>query len=183
MGGSDALTEPSRGDTLRYFSWQARRGATFAATVVSALGVALLLVMTASTLLGYRALVVRSNSMSPALRTGDIILTQLRRPSAVEPGDVVTFADPTRANRLITHRVLERERREGKMDFVTRGDANTGLEYWSIPTDGKLGEMVYRLPRIGVPIHGLMSPWARLLLLTLAAGMAAAFSLRRIWAW
>jgi signal peptidase len=150
---------------------------------VSAAGVIVLLALTASTVLGYRALVVRSDSMAPTLRTGDVILTRLQRPSAVEPGDVVTFADPTRDNRLITHRVVEQERVEGEMNFVTQGDANTGLEQWSIPTSGKLGAMVYRLPRLGVPIEGIFSPWMRLVILTVTAMMAAALALRRIWAW
>ena len=164
-------------------SWQARRGATLAATAVSAAGVLVLLALTASSLLGYRALVVRSDSMAPALKTGDVILTRLQRPSAVEPGDVVTFADPSRSNRLITHRVIERTREGGEMSFVTQGDANTGEERWSIPTDGKVGSMVYRLPRLGVPIEGLFSPWVRLTILTIVAMMAAALALRRIWAW
>jgi hypothetical protein len=53
-----------------------------------------------------------------------------------QPGQVVTFSDPSRAKKLITHRVRSVNVVDGTARFVTRGDANTGVERWSLSAAG-----------------------------------------------
>lgn len=100
-------------------------------------------------LFGMRLLVEHSDSMAPALRTGDLLLVRRTPVTDLRPGDVVSFADPSRGGRLITHRVVETAHpaTTSGPQVVTRGDANTATE--SIPADERVWTLAARLPRIG----------------------------------
>ena len=123
---------------------------------------------------GGRALSVMSGSMSPAIETGDVVVSRGVSPLAIRRGDVITFRDPTDAERLITHRVKEVRISGGEARFVTKGDANNSAERWAVPLDGEVGLVVYRLPKLGYGLAWLGHPLAKLLL--------GAYELRRIWA-
>lgn len=65
----------------------------------------LLLALTLPRLFGMPVLVVLSGSMEPALATGDVVIESRISPLDAKVGDIVTFRDPERPERLITHRV------------------------------------------------------------------------------
>jgi signal peptidase I len=130
----------------------ARRVVTFA---VLGAGTALILAVLIPFALGMRSYTVMSGSMEPAIDTGDVVVERNLAPEEIRPGDVVTFRDPTRNNRLITHRVRHIAIDAGVVHVVTRGDANTGVERWSVPVKGRVGLVVYRLPRIGYVAHAI----------------------------
>src|SRR4051794_12402926 len=68
--------------------------------------VAVLIVVIGSALgRGGHILVVASGSMTPTMRTGDVIVVTPVAPAGVRVGQVVTFRDPTRHNRIVSHRV------------------------------------------------------------------------------
>ena len=56
---------------------------------------------------GYSLLSVQSDSMSPTLEAGDLILTRPVDISSLQEGDVVTFysPDPARRGEKVTHRI------------------------------------------------------------------------------
>lgn len=51
-----------------------------------------------------RLLIVRSNSMYPTLKKGDVIL--IKKYNNYKQGDIVTYAEDS--NYLITHRIIEK---------------------------------------------------------------------------
>lgn len=157
------------------------RGALRVRGLATVVGVALVAVVAGLVIAGYRPLVVRSGSMEPGIRTGDLIVTRLSAPAEAEVGDIVTFQDPTRGGDLVTHRVIRRTPTEQGFRFVTRGDANTGVERWSIPREGTLGIHDATVPRAGYVMSWLGSPPARLLALGLGGLLLALTLLRRIW--
>lgn len=130
---------------------------------------------------GYRPLVVRSGSMTPALLTGDLIVTQLVRPASVRVGDIVTFSDQSRGNVLVTHRVVEMAREGSKYSFITKGDGNTAVEEWTIGDKGELGRFAFRVPKAGFLVWGISTPPARAGLAGLFLVLATVTALRRIW--
>lgn len=159
-----------------------RRGASVAAAAASAASLVMLAALAVALLLGYRPLVVRSDSMSPAVRTGDVIVTKVIRARAAGVGDIVTFNDPSRGGRLVTHRVVERKSAAGLLHFVTRGDANGAEEQWSVPASGRIGEYRARIPGFGFTVGMFTTPWARAAALAVSAAVAGGLALRRIWA-
>lgn len=71
-------------------------------------------------------LVVKSGSMEPTLKIGDVIVIEPASPEDINVGDVVVFWNPWYGN-LVVHRVVHKTE-EG---VYTRGDANAGIDPWS----------------------------------------------------
>ena len=138
--------------------------------------VAALFVMT-----GGKALVVRSGSMTPTIETGDVAMTRTVRAEDVEVGDIITFNDPSRDRMLVTHRAIKIQPKGSRLAFVTKGDANNGVEKWLIDSDGTVGRFQFRVPRAGYVLAMATEPPVRFGLI-MGAGLLVAFvALRRIW--
>lgn len=148
-----------------------------------AIGVAAgLLVVTAVPLaFEMRAYTVLSGSMEPALDTADVVLVAPIAAQEARIGDIVTFKDPKGSGRLITHRVRGIRLSGGKGAFVTRGDANVESERWTVPQNGQIGKVLYRLPNLGYLAFAIGIPIVRLLLVTIPALALGCWLLLRIW--
>ena len=144
---------------------------------------ALLIAAVAPMALGLHTYTVQSGSMTPAIRTGDIVVSEPISPTDAQVGDIVTFKDPDGSGRLITHRARAISRGpDGRIDFVTRGDANNAFERWSVPAGGEIGRIVYRIPAIGYPLTWIGSGLGRIGLIVIPALILLALGLIRIWA-
>lgn len=130
---------------------------------------------------GMRPLVVRSGSMTPAIATGDVVVTKLVRPTAISVGDVVTFRDASRSGAVVTHRAVEVEREATKVSFVTKGDANGAVEEWSVDAGGEVGKLFLRIPKLGYLLAWATLPGVRTLLVAIAAVLLGIAALRSIW--
>jgi signal peptidase I len=150
---------------------------TFGCTI----GVATLAWALAAPAFGYQMLVDHSDSMRPAIAAGDLLVTKLAAPGEVRPGEVVTFQDPQHRGRLLTHRVVSVRLTRTGYGFVTRGDANTGVERWSIRDEGRLGRLTGRVPRAGLGLVWLREGNKRIVLLLLASAALIALLARVVW--
>lgn len=130
---------------------------------------------------GHRALIVHSGSMSPSIDAGDVVIIKVLHPGEVNPGDVVTFRDPSRLDVLVTHRVSEIRRQGGSFAFVTRGDRNGGVERWSVDARGTVGRVVLRIANLGYWLSWVTLPGVRLTLVVGAGLILAGVALRRVW--
>lgn len=130
---------------------------------------------------GIRPYTVLSGSMQPAIATGDLVLTETIAPGRARVGDVVTFRDPSRGDRLITHRVRSIRIAGGAADLVTRGDANQAAERWRVPADGRIGRVRYKVPRVGRLALALGTPSGRLLFIVVPALVLGILELGRLW--
>ena len=135
----------------------------------------------AAWLVGYTPLVDRSDSMSPALRAGDLLITRRFAAGEARPGQVVTFRDEALGGRSVTHRVVRVVRDGNRLAFTTRGDANRSSEDWTIRPQAELSRVVWRAPVIGSAALWAMNPLVRLLLAGLGCGLLSWAALRRIW--
>jgi signal peptidase len=158
-----------------------RRAGRFAARVLYAVVVVALAGVVVGEGAGYRLLAIRSGSMTPALEVGDMVITRSVPPSAVAAGDVITFRNAHLGQRLVTHRVLSAHRHGGKVDFVTKGDANPVSERWSIPVSGRVGRQIVAFPHLG-RVADATPPLLAIAGIFLAALALSMFVLRRIWA-
>jgi len=132
-------------------------------------------------LLGYRSFTVRSGSMTPAIETGDVVVTKPISPLAARVGDIVTFVDPEGTGKLFSHRVQSVRPVGDEVAFVTRGDANTSTEHWRVPAAGSIGRVAYRIPKIGYALSWVDSGPARLALIAIPALLLLWGALVRIW--
>lgn len=111
-----------------------------------------------SRVMGLRALVENSDSMYPAIATGDLLLSRDIPAEQARIGDVVTFPDPDFGGQSITHRVTG-VRRDGEiLVFTTLGDANPAPEQWTVVTGSIIGRTEAVLPGLGRIVEPLRRP-------------------------
>jgi signal peptidase I len=141
----------------------------------------LVLAVTLATLSGSQSLTVMSGSMEPAISTGDVVLTKLIAPAAARVGDVVTYKEPDAPGRLITHRIRSIRVQGRSYAFVTKGDANDGVERWKVAANGKIARVTHHAPQLGYVLAHLRDPAKRLWILVIPAVLLGLFELVRIW--
>ena len=94
---------------------------------------------------GYNMYLVRSESMTPAIKMGDLIITgPMDGPikGEVKPGTIITYE---LENDLITHRVTE----INGTDIVTKGDATEGNDPWRVTMADVRGVYLFKIPSVG----------------------------------
>ncbi len=130
--------------------------------------VALLLLSTLFPIPGnFKAKVVKSGSMEPAIKTGGIVL--IRSSSSYVVGDIVTFGKDTKTQIPTTHRIISVNGQGPLRTFVTKGDANDAED----PTVTRLseihGKVVYSFPYLGYILDYAKKPQGFILLVGIPA--------------
>lgn len=159
----------------------ARAARIFGAWSIVGLVLGTLIAAAAPLVIGGHSYTVRSGSMTPTIRTGDIIVAEPIEPLRAQVGSVVTFSDPSDSGRLLTHRVRAMHLSGRRVDFITQGDANTAPERWTVPVDGRIGRVLYRLPKLGYVLFWTGSPVARIALTSVPAVLLLLLILGRLW--
>ena len=118
--------------------------------------IALVLAIGAARLAGYGAFVVTSGSMSPSIAVGALTVVQSVRPETIGVGDVITYALP---DRIVTHRVQAVSAEDGRIAFVTRGDANDVADPWLAEPQGEVGAVRAAIPFAGFLVVTIQSWW------------------------
>lgn len=96
---------------------------------------------------GYLPLIVLTDSMYPAIESGDLIICHTADAQEIKVGDVISFFDPAgNGTSIVTHRVLEIVQEDGTIKFRTKGDYNNTEDKMLVPGDSLVG--VYK-SRIG----------------------------------
>ncbi len=144
-------------------------------------GAGLALAVAGPYVFGGRSFTVMSGSMHPAIDTGDVVIDEKIAPRDARVGDIVTFPDPERGGKLVTHRLRSLHREGSSMSAVTKGDANTGVEHWRVPASGQIGRVIYRVPKLGYAMSYIRRPYGRIVLMGIAIAVIAAIALARIW--
>jgi len=96
--------------------------------------------------------VVATGSMRPTLNRGDLIVVRGVSGEDVKVRDIIAFKIPSEREPIV-HRVVSKFRKDGKYYFVTKGDNNPSIDWFSpIPEDYLLGKVTMVIPRVGLPI-------------------------------
>jgi signal peptidase I len=157
-----------------------RRPLTLASWLLAGFVGALLVVVAGALLLGDRAVVVLSGSMEPVLSPGDVLIERSVEPRQVKIGQIVTFHEPG-SDRMLTHRVRKIEARGSKLVFVTKGDADNGIQRWSIDPGGELGQPLGRIPAVGRVVMLAKTPLGLVGIVIVPLLLVAAWEIFRIW--
>lgn len=95
---------------------------------------------------GYSFSLVRSGSMTPTIRVGDMIVTRPAVKAAVHPGTIVMYQH---ASALITHRVLS----VNGDTVTTKGDALQHPDAWTVYASDVKGIYLFKIPYLGYAIN------------------------------
>jgi signal peptidase len=118
--------------------------------------------------------------MEPAIATGDLVFDERISAEDASVGDVITFREPG-TRRLITHRLVHKRVGGGLARMRTRGDANNAPERWSIPADGQVGRVAFRVPKGGYASAYVSERGMQLMLVVVPALLLGILELVRIW--
>ena len=100
---------------------------------------------------GYGFSLVRSGSMTPAIKTGDVIIT---RPAIsgvdgnIRPGAIVMY---THDSEMITHRIVS----VNGSTLIMKGDALEHPDPWPVVTSSVQGIYLFKLPYLGYAMNFL----------------------------
>ena len=96
-------------------------------------------------------LIVLTNSMYPAIETGDMIICRQAEANGIQPGDVISYFDPAgNGTTIVTHRVVSVTEEEGKTAWVTKGDNNNSEDRLLVTEDLLVAEWNgTRIPKLG----------------------------------
>ena len=102
------------------------------------------------TFLGYCPMIVLTDSMTPAINSGDLIVDKTVKPEEVKVQDVISFFDPDgNGTSVVTHRVVEILNENGKLSFRTKGDYNNTEDITPVPAENLVGRYRFRIPGLG----------------------------------
>ena len=122
-----------------------------------------------SDIMGYTPLVVKSDSMAPTFRAGDLIFIKKCDTSTLKEGDIICFhtiIDNEYA--LNTHRIQKIEASGDARSYTTLGDNNNGIADTHIISDGDIvGKYVGHLQNAGKVMDFLSSSIGFLIVIVL----------------
>lgn len=68
----------------------------------------------------YRFMIVLSGSMKPAFNTGALVGVKRVNPGEIQVGNIITYQDLEKNDRLISHRVIDIIKKSGHKYFATK---------------------------------------------------------------
>ena len=118
-------------------------------------------------ILGFHGYITLSDSMDPVVQKGSLLITQRVSAGAIRPGDIITYHDGTE---ITTQRVADIINDNGAVSFITKGDANEGVNSQPVPAGKLIGRFVYAISFAGSLLLAIHSPATMALLI---AGVCA----------
>ena len=95
-------------------------------------------------------MIVLTDSMYPVIESGDLIICNTANAEEIAEGDIISFYDPMgNGTSVVTHRVLEIVKEDGKISFRTKGDNNNTEDQTLVPGDSLIGIYQIRIPKVG----------------------------------
>jgi signal peptidase I len=110
---------------------------------------------------GHPVMTVLSGSMTPVIRTGDLIIDGKVTPSQARHlhiGQVISFRSAPGSQVIITHRIIGLKTSHGHVGYYTKGDANQGPDGVLRPARDIVGVFQHAIPDGGYILSALHQP-------------------------
>ena len=110
--------------------------------------------------LGYSVFRVMTGSMEPEIREDSLLVVKKIPPEDIAPGDVISFfsPDPMLEGAVNTHRVVRVEKESGRIQFITKGDANVIEDTYPVDASALVGRVVFQSYGLGRAVSLLANP-------------------------
>lgn len=119
---------------------------------------------------GHPVMTMLSGSMTPVLRTGDLVvddpITTPAQASDLHVGQIITVREAPGSKSLITHRIVAVQVHDGAVSYITKGDANNSADASPRPASDVVGVFTTEIPRGGYVLFALHQPRVLFMLLT-----------------
>lgn len=119
---------------------------------------------------GIRIFTIISNSMLPSYEPGDILILKEENPSNIKIGDNVTYigTNDQVKDLVITHKVIDRRKEDGKYYFITQG-TNNEIADPEIEESQIYGKVIYKTILLSAICKVMLKPIGYYLLFILVA--------------
>lgn len=104
-------------------------------------------------LFGCEAYIIKTNSMEPSIKNGDVVITKKVPEEKIQVGDIITFKQDAD---IITHRISRIEEENGKK-YITKGDNNNIEDSSKITYQEIKGKEIIAIPYLGKIINILQN--------------------------
>lgn len=105
---------------------------------------------------GYKPFIVLSGSMESDIHKGDLIITKKVNTDNLKVDDIIAFRDA--AGTITTHRIIDVVEKDGKNNYITKGDNNSTQDRNLVSEDDVEGIYVGRIPGLGSMMDKLAEP-------------------------
>lgn len=131
-------------------------------------------------LFGWSYNIVLSDSMSPTIHKGDLVLVQPIDNAHYQAGDIALYLSKVDQQAVhVLHRIQEKTKTpDGFVHYFTKGDANATADQNSIPSDQLKGRYVAKIPMLGTPIKFVREN--HLMTFAILAALAVSFQIQRM---
>jgi len=141
--------------------------------------IALLFIVSAFPITGnIKVLSVLSGSMDPAIHTGSIVV--VKPVSTYKIGDIITFGPNTKTQIPTTHRIYDMKVIEGKLQYITKGDANNAPDQKVVLKEEILGKVLLDIPYLGFAVDFTKKPIGFILIIGVPAVAIIADEIKKI---
>ena len=104
-------------------------------------------------LFGCEAYIIKTNSMEPSIKNGDVVITKKVPEEKIQVGEIITFKQDAD---IITHRISRIEEENGKK-YITKGDNNNIEDSSKITYQEIKGKEIIAIPYLGKIINILQN--------------------------
>lgn len=84
--------------------------------------------------------------MTPELQIGDIVIVKNVKENEINEGDIISFRQ---GQNVITHRISEKFKENGQIQYKTKGDNNNTEDNQAITYKTIEGKVIRKFPRAG----------------------------------
>ena len=133
-------TKPRHGQTRL-----AREG-SMAGWIITTI-VAVAIIWFAVGLFPFHPALVASNSMTPTMNVGDVVIITKVPADVIKTGDIIQFRKEEKVS--VMHRVVEIRETSGAKLFITKGDANNEADTEPVIPENVMGKAIFTIRKIG----------------------------------
>lgn len=105
---------------------------------------------------GYDFYVVMSGSMEPKIHTGSVV--SIKTENEYYIGDVITSKMLNDPSQTYTHRIVNKESKDGVNTYTTKGDANESTDADVVSQSNVVGKVVISIPLVGYIVNFAKQP-------------------------
>jgi signal peptidase len=123
--------------------------------VCAFLGVLCLAATIAVAVFNLTPIVIRSDSMAPAIDRGDLAIARTQSAGEVSVGDIVSLTN--RDGDRVTHRVVTADPFGSSIQFTLKGDANAVPDA-EVYNETSVDKVIWSAPKLGYPMSIAIGP-------------------------
>lgn len=130
-------------------------------------------------------MIVQSGSMSPAIKTGSIVMVKPAHSTGsgqadYKIGDIITFGTYSKTKAPTTHRIFDIKVNAGVPVYITKGDANNAPDQKEVSEREIIGKVLIDIPYLGYVVHAVRQPIGFIAVLIIPAAIIIGDEVRKI---